>query len=88
MEAMSGKSSRATAMMQKKIERPGFLPGRILWRWPNWRGWSSYDITPHFAINVGYMHAFQNSITSTGTNLASQPTSVKSTLSENGVDLV
>ena len=45
-----------------------------------------YDITPHFAINVGYMHAFQNSITSTGTNLASQPTSIKSTLSENGVD--
>jgi long-chain fatty acid transport protein len=45
-----------------------------------------YDVTSHFSINVGYMHAFQNSITSTGTNLASQPTSIKSTLSENGVD--
>lgn len=46
-----------------------------------------YDVTERFTINVGYMHAFQNSITSTGTNLVSQPTSLKSTLSENGVDL-
>jgi long-chain fatty acid transport protein len=45
-----------------------------------------YDVTERFTINVGYMHAFQNSITSTGTNLASQPVALKSTLSENGVD--
>ena len=38
-----------------------------------------YDVTERFTINVGYMHAFQNSITSTGTNLASQPMSLKST---------
>ena len=45
-----------------------------------------YDVTSHFSVNIGYMHAFQNSITSTGTNLASQPVSLKSTLSENSVD--
>jgi long-chain fatty acid transport protein len=46
-----------------------------------------YDVTEHFAINAGYMHAFANTITATGTNLASQPTTLKSKLSEDGVDL-
>jgi long-chain fatty acid transport protein len=45
-----------------------------------------YDVTEHFSVSVGYMHAFKNSITATGTNLASQPTSLRSSLSENGVD--
>ncbi len=45
-----------------------------------------YDVTPHFTVNVGFMHAFQNSITAHGTNLFSQPTSLKSTLSETGID--
>ncbi len=46
-----------------------------------------YDVTERFAVNVGFMYAFQNSITAHGTNLASQPTSIRSTLSETGVDL-
>ncbi len=46
-----------------------------------------YDVTERFAVNVGFMYAFQNSIVSHGTNLASQPTSLRSTLSETGVDL-
>ena len=46
-----------------------------------------YDVSERFAINVGFMYAFENSITATGTNLAGQPTSIKSSLSETGVDL-
>ncbi len=45
-----------------------------------------YDVTERFAVNVGFMYAFENSITATGTNLAAQPTSIKSRLSETGVD--
>jgi long-chain fatty acid transport protein len=46
-----------------------------------------YDITPRFALNLGYMHAFENTITEHGTNLAGQPTTLKSSLSEDSVDL-
>ena len=46
-----------------------------------------YDVTERFAVNLGFMYAFQNSITAHGTNLASQPTAIRSTLSETGVDL-
>ena len=46
-----------------------------------------YDVTERFAVNVGFMYAFENSITAHGTNLAGQPVSIKSTLSETGVDL-
>ncbi len=46
-----------------------------------------YDVTERFAVNVGFMYAFENSITANGTNLALQPTSIKSRLSETGVDL-
>ncbi len=46
-----------------------------------------YDVTERFAVNLGFMYAFENSITATGTNLAGQPVSIKSTLSETGVDL-
>jgi long-chain fatty acid transport protein len=45
-----------------------------------------YDVTERFAINVGFMYAFENSITATGTNLALQPTNIRSRLSETGVD--
>jgi long-chain fatty acid transport protein len=45
-----------------------------------------YDITDRVAVNVGFMHAFENSITGTGTNIVGQPTSIKSRLSETGVD--
>ncbi|MHB8066782.1 MAG: OmpP1/FadL family transporter [Desulfobaccales bacterium] len=46
-----------------------------------------YDITERFAVNVGFMYAFENSITARGTNLALQPTSINSKLSEAGVDM-
>lgn len=46
-----------------------------------------YDVTERFNVNVGFMYAFENSITATGTNLAAQPVSIKSRLSETGVDL-
>ena len=32
-----------------------------------------YDVTERFAVNLGFMYAFENSITATGTNLAGQP---------------
>ncbi len=46
-----------------------------------------YDFTERFAVNLGFMYAFENSITASGTNLSGQPTSIKSRLSETGVDL-
>ncbi len=46
-----------------------------------------YEFTEHFSVNVGYMHAFSNSLSESGTNLAGQPTTLKSTLVENGIDL-
>lgn len=45
-----------------------------------------YDVTERFAVNVGFMYAFENSITASGTNIANQPTTIKSRLSETGVD--
>jgi len=50
-------------------------------------GGIGYDITERFAVNVGFMYAFENSITARGTNLALQPTSINSKLSEAGVDM-
>ena len=41
-----------------------------------------YDVTERFTVNVAFMYAFENSITATGTNLALQPTTIKSRLSE------
>ncbi len=46
-----------------------------------------YDVTERFAVNLGFMYAFSNTLTSTGTNIAGMPTSIKSSLSETGVDL-
>ncbi len=45
-----------------------------------------YDVTERFSVNVGFMYAFENSITANGTNVGGQPTSIKSRLSETGVD--
>ncbi len=45
-----------------------------------------YEITERFTLNIGYMHAFENSITEHGTNLAGQPTTISSKLVENGID--
>jgi long-chain fatty acid transport protein len=46
-----------------------------------------YDVTDRFVVNVSFMYAFDNTITATGTNMAAQPTTLKSRLSETGVDL-
>lgn len=47
---------------------------------------AGYEFTPRFAVNVSYMHAFEKSISETGTNLAGQPVTLNSTLSENSLD--
>ncbi len=46
-----------------------------------------YDVTERFAVNVGFMYAFENTLSAHGTNLVGQPTTIKSRLSETGVDL-
>jgi long-chain fatty acid transport protein len=45
-----------------------------------------YDVTDRFTVNLGYMHAFENSVSEGGTNLAGQSAGFKSRLSEDGVD--
>jgi long-chain fatty acid transport protein len=45
-----------------------------------------YDVTERFTLNLSYMHAFANTISEGGTNLAGQSAGLKSKLSENGID--
>jgi long-chain fatty acid transport protein len=45
-----------------------------------------YQFTPTFSVNLGYMHAFSNTVTESGTNIAGQPVTLESTLSEDTVD--
>jgi long-chain fatty acid transport protein len=45
-----------------------------------------YEISPRFALNLGYMHAFSKTITEQGTDMYGQPVGIESTLSENGLD--
>jgi long-chain fatty acid transport protein len=45
-----------------------------------------YDITPSFALHAGYMHAFENTITETGTGFAG-PVTLQSKLSEDSLDI-
>ena len=45
-----------------------------------------YDVTSRFTVNVSYMHAFEHTISESGTNLAGQSAGLKSKLSENGID--
>lgn len=47
-------------------------------------GWS---FTPRFTIDVGYMHAFENTIEESGTALNGQPATISSTLEEDSVEL-
>jgi long-chain fatty acid transport protein len=46
-----------------------------------------YNITRQFAVNLGWVHAYDNTSASNGTNLYGQPTSLKSTLSEDSIEL-
>ncbi len=45
-----------------------------------------YDMSNSFALHAGYMHAFQKTFKESGTNLAGQPVSLESTLSEDSVE--
>jgi len=45
-----------------------------------------YQFTPTFSVNLGYMHAFSNTVTESGTNIAGQPVTLESTLSEDALD--
>jgi long-chain fatty acid transport protein len=46
-----------------------------------------YNVTDKFILNVGYVHAFKETFTETGTNLFGQPAKFKSTLFENSIDV-
>lgn len=46
----------------------------------------SYDVTDRFTILAGYVHSFRNTVSSNGTNLAGQPTTISSALYENAID--
>jgi len=46
-----------------------------------------YEFSPKFAIQMGYMHAFENKIKETGTGLDGGPASMESKLSEDSLDL-
>lgn len=48
---------------------------------------AGYDINSKFAIHAGYMHAFSNSITETGTNVLGNAATIKSTMSEDSYEL-
>lgn len=45
-----------------------------------------YQFNEAFSLNLGVMHAFENSITETGTDFIGMPVSLESTLSETSVD--
>ena len=45
-----------------------------------------YQFTPSLLINLGYMHAFENSIEENGTDPFGRPVTIKSSLSEDSLD--
>jgi long-chain fatty acid transport protein len=45
-----------------------------------------YQFTQAFSAHLGFMHAFENDFSETGTDLTGQPVTIKSTLSENSFD--
>jgi long-chain fatty acid transport protein len=45
-----------------------------------------YEFTPKFAVNLAFMHAFQKTISESGTNLIGQPVTFQSSLNENSLD--
>lgn len=46
-----------------------------------------YNVTDKFIINIGYIHAFENKITETGTNPFGQPAKLQPRLNEDSVDI-
>jgi long-chain fatty acid transport protein len=45
-----------------------------------------YEFTQSFGVHLGYMHAFEETIKESGTDLFGQPVTIQSTLSEDAVD--
>jgi long-chain fatty acid transport protein len=45
-----------------------------------------YEISKSFAINAGYTHAFEEKLRENGTNIAGQPVTLKSNLSEDSLE--
>lgn len=45
-----------------------------------------YEFSKRFALNAGYTHAFKETISESGTNIAGVPTTLQSTLSEDSVE--
>jgi long-chain fatty acid transport protein len=45
-----------------------------------------YEFTPKFGVHLGYMHAFEEKIKESGTDIFGQPVTIESTLSEDAVD--
>jgi long-chain fatty acid transport protein len=45
-----------------------------------------YELSNRFALNAGYTHAFKETITESGTNIAGQPTTLQSSLSEDSIE--
>ena len=46
-----------------------------------------YDFTPNFSASLGYMHAFKNDLSETGSDPFGNPVTIKSELTENAIDL-
>ncbi|WP_170920231.1 hypothetical protein [Desulfacinum hydrothermale] len=46
----------------------------------------TYDITPRFSVNAGFVHAFEKTIKESGTDITGQPVELESSLSENSID--
>ena len=47
---------------------------------------ASYTVTDRIILSLGYVHAFENTISEEGTNLFGQPVTLESTLSEKSVE--
>ena len=45
-----------------------------------------YEFTSNFSANLGYMHAFKNSLSENGTDITGTPVKIKSELTENAID--
>lgn len=45
-----------------------------------------YEVSKKFVLNAGYTHAFKETLTEKGTNIAGQPTTLESSLSEDSLE--
>jgi len=49
-------------------------------------GGIGYKFTDAFSLNLGFVYAFENTMTETGTDFTGQPVALESTLSETSLD--